>query len=118
MRGPVASLGKAGASGKHVNNVRRDWFRQMERMEVEHHVPCLDVYVYFHLMCAMLKTLGVQTNICVDVLYLYGMRYLCIGLTFRSWTCKQLNGLKLRSTFDWSKYIFILMLCFLISKTM
>ena len=36
MRGPAASLGKAGAGGKHANNVRRDWFRQMGRMDVDH----------------------------------------------------------------------------------
>ena len=29
MRGPAARLCKAGAGGKHQNNIRRDWFRHM-----------------------------------------------------------------------------------------
>ena len=36
MRGPAAGLGRAGAKGKHTNNIRRDWFRRMDRMELEH----------------------------------------------------------------------------------
>ena len=35
MRGPAATLEKAGAGGRHQNNVRRDWFRQMGHMDVD-----------------------------------------------------------------------------------
>ncbi|CAK9064142.1 unnamed protein product [Durusdinium trenchii] len=39
MRGPVAELVKAGGGGRHRNNVRRDWFRQMGRMDRDHRAP-------------------------------------------------------------------------------
>ncbi|CAK9028441.1 unnamed protein product [Durusdinium trenchii] len=29
LHGPAAALAKAGAVGKHQNNIRRDWFRRM-----------------------------------------------------------------------------------------
>ena len=38
MRGPLLGLRKAGAQGAHQNNIRRDWFRKMGRMEVDHRV--------------------------------------------------------------------------------
>ena len=31
MEGPAARLGKAGAGGRHTNNVRRDWMRNLTR---------------------------------------------------------------------------------------
>ena len=38
MRGPAASLFKAGAVGKHQNNIKRDWHRQMGTMDYDHRV--------------------------------------------------------------------------------
>ena len=42
MRGPAASLARAGGHGQHINNIRRDWFRQMGHMHGDHRVAwCL-----------------------------------------------------------------------------
>ena len=38
MRGPAASLFKAGAVGRHQNNIKRDWHRQMGDMNYDHRV--------------------------------------------------------------------------------
>ena len=38
MKGPAAAFGKAGAGGKHANNVRRDWFRRLGKMDLDHRV--------------------------------------------------------------------------------
>ena len=38
MKGPVADLAKAGALGRHQNNIKRDWMRQMSDMNYDHHV--------------------------------------------------------------------------------
>ena len=39
LQGPAADLLKAGASGRHLNNVKRDWFRKMGDMNYDHRVP-------------------------------------------------------------------------------
>jgi len=41
MRGPAASLFQAGSSGRHQNNIRRDWFRKMGDMNYDHRVTWL-----------------------------------------------------------------------------
>ena len=38
MRGPAAGLFRAGAEGKHLNNIRRDWFRKIG----DHHAAKLN----------------------------------------------------------------------------
>ena len=39
MKGPAAALFGAGAKGRHSNNIKRDWFRQMGDMQFDHRVP-------------------------------------------------------------------------------
>ncbi|CAL1173183.1 unnamed protein product [Cladocopium goreaui] len=39
LQGPAADLLKAGASGRHLNNVKRDWFRKMGDMNYDHRAP-------------------------------------------------------------------------------
>ena len=39
LQGPAADLLKAGASGRHLNNVKRDWFRKMGEMNYDHRMP-------------------------------------------------------------------------------
>ncbi|CAL1167644.1 unnamed protein product [Cladocopium goreaui] len=39
LKGPAASLFSAGASGRHQNNIKRDWFRKMSNMEYDHRAP-------------------------------------------------------------------------------
>ena len=50
MRGPAASLAKAGASGRFSNNARRDWFRKMGAMKHDHRVTRLQWYHFMHML--------------------------------------------------------------------
>lgn len=50
MRGPIATLFKAGAGGKHHNNIRRDWFRQLGNMKYDHRASKLKYQFSGHLL--------------------------------------------------------------------
>ena len=66
MRGPAANLFKAGAEGKHCNNIRRDWFRKMAKMKYDHRATQLKVSprckVGLVYICTMFKHNEIQIH--------------------------------------------------------
>ena len=56
LHGPAAALAKAGAVGKHQNNIRRDWFRRMGAGD--HHVTGSSTQVQTNNYGASIKTVS------------------------------------------------------------
>lgn len=92
MRGPVAELVKAGGGGRHRNNVRRDWFRQMGRMDRDHRASwCLN---NFELGSISPCTISHQLAPCEShrfhppkqILSLSNLRHLSHGWMSQSWS--------------------------------
>ena len=98
FRGPAATLFKAGAVGRHQNNIKRDWFRQMGQMDYDHRAPCK----------FKLKHVIVNVNSPIE-LYLqlsFHLRYLFAWLVYHSGTLVMKDGMKFKSHCDLKSVVF------------